>query len=240
MMKPLSEQDHYEILEIPRDAAPDEIERSFRMAQVTWADDSLAGYSVFGEGEAQAIRERIEIAYRVLSEAEARSAYDATLPAVDPLAAQRAEPPRQNDLPELPDVQRRMAAVCESEPHEAPGGGSAPAAVDECDVAPEIHGLEALEGESGEFDGSRLRRWRLRCGVELEEISGITKISPSYLRFIEEDRYAELPAPVYVRGFVTAYADCVGLDAKRVAASYMRKFDAETASARRGRFLGGR
>ena len=54
-MKPLSEQDHYQILEISRDASAEEIERSFRMAQATWADDSLAGYSVFGEGEAQAI-----------------------------------------------------------------------------------------------------------------------------------------------------------------------------------------
>jgi curved DNA-binding protein CbpA len=234
MMKPLSDQDHYEILEIPRDATPEEIERSFRMAQATWADDSLAGYSVLGEGEAQAIRERVEIAYRVLSEAEVRSAYDAGL--ADPPDPQRAKPPREIELPELPDIPRHVAEVRESEPR----GESAPAAVDECDVAPEIDGLEALEDESGDFDGARLRRSRLRCGVELEEISGITKISPSYLRFIEEDRYAELPAPVYVRGFVTAYADCVGLDAKRVAASYMRKFDAETASGRRGRFLGGR
>ena len=76
--------------------------------------------------------------------------------------------------------------------------------------------------------------------MELEDISSTTKISPSYLRFIEEDRFEELPAPVYVRGFVRAYADCVGLDAARVAASYMKKFEADTGVAPRGRFLGGR
>jgi flagellar biosynthesis protein FlhG len=100
--------------------------------------------------------------------------------------------------------------------------------------------LEALAEEGGEFDGARLRRSRLRAGIELEDISGITKITPSYLRFIEEDRYGELPAPVYVRGFVRAYADCVGLDSTRVATSYMKKFEADTDAAPRGRFLSSR
>ena len=81
---------------------------------------------------------------------------------------------------------------------------------------------------------------RLHCGLELEDISRVTKINPTYLCFIEEDRYAELPAPVYVRGFVTAYAECVGLDGRRAAASYMKKFEAETGHDRRGRFLGNR
>jgi cytoskeletal protein RodZ len=46
----------------------------------------------------------------------------------------------------------------------------------------------------------------------------------SYLRCLEEDHYAGLPAPVYVRGFVAAYARCVGLDPQSVAASYMQRF----------------
>ena len=227
-MKSLSEQDHYEILEISRDATREEIERSFRMAQSTYADDSLAGYSVFGEGEAEAIRERIEMAYRVLSDAEARSAYDTSLTAVAAPAKPSEESPPEIELPALPEFPARVAAPRES---------AAPISTAEIEAT---GALEALEDEGGEFDGAYLRRSRLRCGVEIEEISGITKITPTYLRFIEEDRYAELPAPVYVRGFVSAYADCIGLDAKRVAASYMRKLEAETGLSRRSRFLVGR
>lgn len=218
-MKPFSDQDHYEILEISRDATLEEIERSFRMAQATYADDSLAGYSVFGEGDARAIRERIEIAYRVLSDVEARCAYDAALAGGTPQAALAGELP--------PAIE-----PCDvSAPVATPGDSRAPMPIDE---------LEALEDESSEFDGARLRRARLHRGLEIEDISGITKINPTYLRFIEEDRYADLPARVYVRGFVTAFADCVGLDAKRAAASYMKKFEAETEHDRRGRFLVGR
>jgi flagellar biosynthesis protein FlhG len=221
-MKPLSDQDHYEILEVSRDATREEIERSFRMAEAIYADDSLAGYSVFGEGDAQAIRERIEIAYRVLSDVDARSAYDAALAGGTPRVVRSEDLPREIELPELPEL---------PSPAAKPGEPKTPMPIDE---------FEALEDESGEFDGARLRRSRLHCGMELKDISGVTKISPTYLCFIEEDRYAELPAPVYVRGFVTAYAECVGLDAKRAAASYMKKFEAETGHDRRGRFLGGR
>jgi flagellar biosynthesis protein FlhG len=221
-MKPLFDQDHYEILEVSRDASREEIERSFRMAEAIYADDSLAGYSVFGEGDARAIRERIEIAYRVLSDVNARSAYDAALARGVPRAVQDGDLPREIELPELPEL------------------GPPAAKRGELKTSMPVDELEALGEESGEFDGARLRRLRLHCGLELEDISRVTKINPTYLCFIEEDRYAELPAPVYVRGFVTAYAECVGLDGKRAAASYMKKFEAETGRDRRGRSLGNR
>jgi flagellar biosynthesis protein FlhG len=224
-MKSLSDQDHYEILEIPRGAPLEQIEQAFRMAEATYADDSLAGYSVFGEGEAQALRERVAIAFRVLSEAESRAAYDAEL----------AEP--DGESPGLP-----MEIPAFDDPDfDDPAEGVEETAIAKPVVnLADLDALAALDDEDGEFDGARLRRTRLRCGVEIEDISGITKINPTYLRFIEEDRYAELPAPVYVRGFVRAYADCVGLDATRAAASYMKLYEGDPDEAPRGRFLSGR
>jgi len=215
-MKPFSEQNHYEILEIPRTASPGEIERAFRMAQATYAEESLAGYSVFGDGEAEAIRERVETAYRVLTHPETRAAYDAML----------GDPGPPQGMPPTAPVEV-FAAV--------PEGADL-----ELRKQPAARPLEPLEDESGEFTGGRLRRTRIDRGIELDEIAGWTKINPTYLQFIEEDRYADLPAPVYVRGFVTAYAQCVGLDAKQVARSYMQSLEDGTRRGRRGRFLGGR
>ena len=87
--------------------------------------------------------------------------------------------------------------------------------------------LEPLDDEPGTpYDGARLRRSRLHRGVEIEQIAQVTKINPTYLHFIESERFDDLPAPVYVRGFVSAYARCVGLDADAVAASYMERFRA--------------
>jgi flagellar biosynthesis protein FlhG len=184
-MKPISEQDHFEILEVAPDATREEIERAYRLVRATYDDHSLAGYSVFGDGDAQELLQRIDAAYRVLSNEESRRAYTESLHRGEPLAEVALPPDDLADSEEFAEI----------------------------------------EEESGDFDGSRLRRRRMRCGMEIEEIAGITKVNPTYLRFIEEERFSELPAPVYVRGFVSAYASCVGLDASRVAASYMQRLE---------------
>ena len=213
-MKPLSDQNHYEILETHPAATRDEIERAYRLALATYTDDSLAGYSVFAEGDAAALRERIEVAYRVLSDSRMRSEYDATLEA----GRQQGPPPAEPSAPLVPV--------------ESPiGEDSLPLQMSE---------FAHLDDGTGDFDGERLRHFRIRCGMEIEEIARVTKVSPTYLRFIEEERFADLPDSVYVRGFVTAYANCVGLDGNDVAASYMKRFDKGRGTRREGRFFDNR
>lgn len=211
-MKTLIEQDHYEVLEIRSDANAEEIERAYRMSMITYADDSLASYSVFSEGDTQALRERIEDAYHVLSNQELRRDYDTDLGVVPSV-----------ETPETVKVQEEVE-------------------VTELLVAPEpfphlIPEADETEETTGNFDGPRLRRFRLRNGLEIEDIAGVTKISPSYLRFIEDERFDDLPHRVYVNGFVSAYASCVGLDPKHVVASYMDRFDEGRKTPHKGRFF---
>ena len=78
-MKTLAEMTHYEVLEVGSDATPEELERAYRLARSTYAEDSLAAYSVFSEEDSSALRERVELAYRVLADSEERSAYDRSL-----------------------------------------------------------------------------------------------------------------------------------------------------------------
>ncbi len=210
-MKPLSDQNHYEILETHTAATREEIERAYRLALATYADDSLAGYSVFEKGDAAALRERIEAAYRVLSDSRMRSGYDATLE-VD---RDESPPPAEPSAPLVP---------VESTTSEGP----LPLPMSE---------FAHIDDGAGEFDGERLRHFRIRGGMEIEDIARVTKISPTYLRFIEEERFADLPDSVYVRGFVTAYAKCVGLEGKEVAMSYMKRFDKGRGERRKGRFF---
>jgi len=197
-VKPLFEQDHYEVLEIPRDAAPEGIERAYRLILSTYGEDSLAGYSVVRGADASAIRERVETAYRVLSDGDARRSYDDSL--AESGNAEAAEPLGDEELPEP--------------------------------VAAPAEPFEDLE-EGGDYDGARLRRARLRRGLDLEEIAAKTKVNPSYLSYLEEERFGDLPPRVYVRGFVMAYATCLGFESAAVAASYMRRYDAERPRQRR-------
>jgi len=102
------------------------------------------------------------------------------------------------------------------------GAAAEPAAAQTLDP---LDAMADLNEAVGEFDGERLRRVRLQRGLELDEIAKATKVNPTYLRFIEEERFDELPAAVYVRGFVVGYASCLGLDGKRVAKSYMTRYE---------------
>ena len=53
--------------------------------------------------------------------------------------------------------------------------------------------------------------------------SSLTKVSDIYLQHIEGNRSHELPAPVYLKGFLRAFAKCLKLDPKRVSESYMER-----------------
>ena len=90
----------------------------------------------------------------------------------------------------------------------------------------------------GEFDGPRLRRTRLFRGYEIEQIADVTKIAGLHLRNIEDENFAELPAEVYVRGFVTAYAKTIGLDPVLVVPGYMARLQESRQKNQRSRFLG--
>lgn len=78
-------------------------------------------------------------------------------------------------------------------------------------------------GPDTEFTGPLLRKVRESQGIEIPEISSRTKISKSHLVALEEEAYGNLPAIVYVRGFVTELAKYLRLDPAQVQRSYLRR-----------------
>jgi cytoskeletal protein RodZ len=68
--------------------------------------------------------------------------------------------------------------------------------------------------------GSTLRRQRERRGTSVAELSRLTRIPQASLEAIECDRFDELPGEVFVRGFLKAYAQAVGLVPPDVLARY--------------------
>lgn len=71
--------------------------------------------------------------------------------------------------------------------------------------------------------GPDLRRVREEKGVALKDIAFASKIGVRFLEHIEADRHAQLPAVVYLRGFLQEYARAVGLDPQRTAGSYLSR-----------------
>ncbi len=95
--------------------------------------------------------------------------------------------------------------------------------------------------------GTDLRDARERLGVPLETAASDLKIRADYLRSLERDDHAALPALPYTLGFVRSYAAYVGLDPGKLARQFRE--EAGKSSVRqdytwlkpveRGRFSGG-
>ncbi len=85
-------------------------------------------------------------------------------------------------------------------------------------------------GPDTEFTGSLLRKVRESQGIEIAEISSRTKISKQHLAALEEETYDQLPAIVYVRGFVTELAKYLRLDPAQVQRTYLRRMREKPAS----------
>jgi cytoskeletal protein RodZ len=69
--------------------------------------------------------------------------------------------------------------------------------------------------------GEKLRQAREAHKLTLQDIAVTTKISPRHLQALEEERFSVLPGGVFNKGFVRAYARCVGLDEEKSVAEYM-------------------
>lgn len=72
--------------------------------------------------------------------------------------------------------------------------------------------------------GNTLREARLRRGLNVMECEAGTRIRAKYLRAIEEEHFDVLPSPAYVRGFLTTYADYLGLDGQLFMDEYESRF----------------
>jgi len=82
---------------------------------------------------------------------------------------------------------------------------------------------EIRESGSLGVSGEALRRLREQRGIDLETICEVTKISIMHLRFIEQDCYENLPAPIYLKGFVDQYARLLKLPGE-VVDGYMQHY----------------
>ena len=239
---------HYEILGLSENATSEEIESSYERLMGEIETDYLALYSMVDESEMDERRHRVQVAYEVLRDAGRRAHYDAriasagdsypTLTVSEPSSAVARDIVSVTSRPESreesvthtgaalsPGASRGVAMPANeptpkrrlAEPRTAsPEGGDGKRRVV---LTPEV--LNQLTAET-EFSGGLLKGLRETAGLSIEDMAAITKISKRYLRAIESDDFATLPAKVYIRGFVGQYARVLGLDSGRVSQSYLR------------------
>ena len=72
--------------------------------------------------------------------------------------------------------------------------------------------------------GSSLREARVRQHLEFDELEARTKVRAKYLRFLEEERFEQLPGHAYTKGFLQVYADALGLDGRLYVDEYNMRY----------------
>ncbi len=168
-------------------------------------------YGVLGL-EPRATSDQLERAYRFCLELYAEGSL-ATYSLLDPSEAEAQRHRVKEAYEVLADPERRRA-YDENHGFQPP----APAAVVPFPTPTARQGAGAPE-----ISGPGLRRAREARGLSLRQISNVTKIGIRFLEYIEADRHEFLPAPVYLRGFLSEYARLVGLDARRVVETYLAR-----------------
>lgn len=72
--------------------------------------------------------------------------------------------------------------------------------------------------------GSSLREARLRQGLDFVELEGRTKVRAKYLRALEDERFDQLPAHTYIKGFLRTYAEALGLNGSLYVDEYNSRY----------------
>lgn len=209
-MKRLKDLNFYELLEVAFDASPFEVHQAYKEMVQLYHGDSLASYSFFSKEEREEILAKLDEAYSTLMDEKRRSLYDQSLIELGILDKATQYQRDRTKLSLMHDVKRPAAnTALRIRDRLKPIASSNP-------VIQEILANDVLSGKD-------LKKIRDELGVSLEEISEMVKVRIVYLHAIEDDQFEKTPSRIFLKGFLRAYAQCMGLDADIVANRYLKR-----------------
>jgi len=209
-MKRTEDLNYYELLEIAFDASPFEVRQAYKEMIQLYHDDSLASYSFFSKEEREGILAKLDEAYSALMDERKRSHYDQSLIELGILEKATQHQGDRTRVSLSYDAKRFAAnTALRVRDRLKPIASSNP-------VIQEILANDVLSGND-------LRKIRDELGISLEEIAEMVKVRIVYLHAIENDQFEKTPSRIFLKGFLRAYAQCMGLDADVVASRYLKR-----------------
>jgi len=209
-MKRTEDLNYYELLEIAFDASPFEVHQAYKEMIQLYHDDSLASYSFFSKEEREGILAKLDEAYSALMDERKRSHYDQSLIELGILEKATQHQGDRTRVSLSYDAKRFAAnTALRVRDRLKPIASSNP-------VIQEILANDVLSGND-------LRKIRDELGISLEEIAEMVKVRIVYLHAIENDQFEKTPSRIFLKGFLRAYAQCMGLDADVVASRYLKR-----------------
>ncbi len=197
---------YYEILEVQQTATQQEIALAYEKAKRTYSAQNPALYTIFDKSEADLLRSMIDEAFAVLGNDAYRNIYE---------KRRQAKIYSENDL----SIEAIRAAGLQLYPEPAQ-----PEVV-EVQIASSYTPDENFENEiknQVSWTGDFLKKVREYKKVSIESLNEKTKINSWYIKALENMDPNNLPAAVFVRGYIIQIARSLHLDDKIVADSYMK------------------
>jgi DnaJ-class molecular chaperone len=194
---------YYDILEVNPHCHQHEITTAYQRMKSTYSGENPAIYTMFSEEEARDLLKLIEEAYSVLGNKTLRSIYDEKLgksaTKTVEITFEQLQVESKSTFNELPKKQTDFKIAYNTDSN----------------VEKEIITTSA-------WTGGQIRKIREYKKIPLERMSEITKISTFYINAIENMDTENLPAAVFVRGYVGQIAKVLSLDDKKICDSYMK------------------
>lgn len=217
-MDEMKQKNYYEILEVPTNASPDEIQQGYARAKNAYSQDSLALYSLMSPEECQNILDMIDEAYSIISDPEKRKQYDQARG----LNKDLSDRERRGHAPNESKEAQEKRTVVDLAPEKKNMSKIVAQKKFQLDYTPNQEFDDEIE-QCTEFSGDFLKKIREYKNVDIVRMAEMTKVSKTYITNIELEAYDKLPAPVYIRGFVYQYAKCLKLNPELVASSYLKR-----------------
>ena len=213
------DKNYYEVLEVAKDADQDEIHRGYIQTKNAYSQDSLALYSLMTRDEQEKALELVEEAYEILSNPSKRVAYDEArgFNQEGAKASLRAKTHKGSGHTPKSGLSIKQAQDSTSQNSITKIVARERFSLN-YDPDPQFEQeIEQTEDWSGEW----LKKIREYKKVDIPRLSDMTRVSKTYLRALEEERFENLPPSAYIRGFVYQYAKCLKLNPDLVCSSYL-------------------
>jgi cytoskeleton protein RodZ len=78
------------------------------------------------------------------------------------------------------------------------------------------HQDDEMEPQEEPGIGAILKAEREKSGLSHDQVAQITKLRRHYVEALENEEWDNLPAPVFVKGFIRSYAQALGLDETKI------------------------
>jgi cytoskeleton protein RodZ len=82
--------------------------------------------------------------------------------------------------------------------------------------------IRAMKASTGEGPGRFLRELRELKGLSVMDVASRINLGIAQVKALEEEQYEQLPAPIYVRGYLKRYAEVIDIPVEAVIESWER------------------